>query len=325
MSTLLVDEFQYRGPEAEGKTLVLRSKPGMWWCPSCANEDLENHGFSIWWVIHQLPKLRICPKHHHKLVYSCLTCGLNVYYSGTFRLPSGRCRSCGSQPPFKPPTSEKPSIGEIDFANDCVLLFEGKLPGFRPQAWAHTLDSFVKDIGYERAESAIQADIKNTWDGNGSTALSEILDVGPEDISSELKGWISPLQPYSRLVILGALRRMGVFSDGKSLVAASEKCVVPSRGGDVFIDDLQDMLFALGFPAGTAALLVSATSLELIKRKLSVPSRPFAKMLKGMPASFRGEIDIRREQDFLKKTEKGRHITLNLNVSRVGLAIKWSI
>lgn len=43
---------------------VLNEKKYLRYCPECAHEDRKNYGETYWHRIHQIPRIRICPRHH---------------------------------------------------------------------------------------------------------------------------------------------------------------------------------------------------------------------------------------------------------------------
>lgn len=67
------------------------------WCPLCAEEQREVVGYAYFRLKDQLPAIKICVRHHVKLVSACSHCGVNWSSLNTLMAPllHAKCPECG--------------------------------------------------------------------------------------------------------------------------------------------------------------------------------------------------------------------------------------
>lgn len=68
------------------------------WCPCCVKEDTEIHGVAYWHLSHQIPAVRVCPRHQCEIVRSCPHCKCSTMVLSLGELPpqNSICGKCNT-------------------------------------------------------------------------------------------------------------------------------------------------------------------------------------------------------------------------------------
>ncbi|MGG6313111.1 TnsD family Tn7-like transposition protein [Paenibacillus macerans] len=74
---------------------VVRHKQNLKLCPGCLRDDYTANGEPFWHIKHQLPGMLVCPKHLHRLISNCSTCGEKLVEHTESSLPlcPSHCRN----------------------------------------------------------------------------------------------------------------------------------------------------------------------------------------------------------------------------------------
>lgn len=145
------------------------------WCPVCAQDDIEVHGYATWKVVHQLPCISVCPSHGNVLLSRCEYCDHPNDDGRVVRLPSEPCSQCGRlqfNTVFK---SARPAV--VDFARLCGHSVDTQDSVFRPEHWVHLMRVAQMHLGSpQKVLEVVRTKLLDLW-GVGSL----------EEIGSELR------------------------------------------------------------------------------------------------------------------------------------------
>lgn len=164
---------------AERSTRHIRNAAGtivsgdLRWCPVCAQEDVDTHGFSAWKVVHQLPFMLQCPTHGCPLQSRCASCHQPLDNGLTMRLPGESCVRCGTSNFLSHGLPKGAGYGEL--IQRCARAVEDQDAIYRPANWKRLIRAVHTRVGsFEEAMHLIEKRLVREWGVNG------IEDIGGE-------------------------------------------------------------------------------------------------------------------------------------------------
>ena len=154
--------------QAQRATRYIRNATGaivsgaLRWCPVCAEEDAETHGFSSWKVVHQLPFVLQCPAHGCSLLSLCACCNQSLDNGTTLRLPGEACSRCGTTQFLSHAPPKVAAYSELLLR--CAGAIETQVAIYRPTNWARLMRAFRSGVGsLEDARQLIQSRLLEAW------------------------------------------------------------------------------------------------------------------------------------------------------------------
>lgn len=249
-------------------------------CPACVTADVGQYGYAIWRAIHQIEGLRFCPEHGSPLLSRCEYCGVQLDSGDKWRLPADPCWSCGKPPTIRPDASGG-SIGEIEFARDCGRLARGELGILRPREWACFMRRCVDHLGGNRkALGCITTDLTTAW-SHSRADLIKVAQTNRARVNRELSLLARPGEIRGRLVIFGALCRIGLEADAFDVV---------SRKAESVADQVEHVLARFSLPLGLSEGIRRRESLNSLAGRARVPATRIAEAIRALDAASRAEV-----------------------------------
>lgn len=129
-------------------------------CIECVNEDIIKYGVAVWYRCHQIPGVRVCPKHVTPLIDRCPSCGPRNWLCNRqyiFYLPVLRC-TCGVD--FNDYSNSLREAGIVtgearDYAQFADSLLHGDLPDNFAEYRLDFLRSVARESGIYTGETCI--------------------------------------------------------------------------------------------------------------------------------------------------------------------------
>lgn len=254
-------------------------RPAFSYCPTCAEDDIQAHGFALWRITHQIPGNEYCHIHKSPLVRSCTKCGRTLNAGNNLSLPGDPCRHCGTVPKGK---RGHPSRGALEMAADCEQLYLGEVPELRPMEWATCIRGASLRIGSaEQLAKALAKNLRLTWAGEVSAAAKELYErVVSTRLGREVNLLAMPILALDRLVVFGALRRLGLLPV-EELTATSIRASVTA---------LESHVAEQGLPIGVARAVIEGTNTDKIARYVGSTYTRVEKLLLELPPELKQAI-----------------------------------
>lgn len=245
------------------------------YCPICVGEDIDQHGFGLWRLIHYVPGITHCPKHRIWLLDKCSSCGRAFTTPTSLALPGDRCQFCKARPRRR--TTVDPRPGPVELAAHAELLGAGELQALRPDKWAGIVRHYVSDRGgADLAAESVVAELTVSWGLRNSPAERKVA------IERELRLWGLPGNVVMRLVIFGSLLRQG-YGDA-----------IASNLPGAVLDEVEAQAARRCVPIGIVPLLGAGLSRLEIKRLTGVPVTRTSLLEDLLPKAHRRRAPVAR-------------------------------
>ena len=124
----------------------LRSIHALRHCPDCQQSDIERYGLAHWHVVHQLPGIRFCPEHNHRLHDRCRSCKTPLGGKSKAILPGEACQRCGSHDTDSS-LSKHPSRGYQSLADLICRTLQRQAPEAAPTVRHRLLKHLISTAG----------------------------------------------------------------------------------------------------------------------------------------------------------------------------------
>lgn len=278
-------------------------------CLECLEEDFALFGFGHYHVLHQIPLLRHCARHHARLRSCCPIC----QPSQRLRPAHSRCARCRLSP--LPVLDIAPYEKSEEYAWTARLIAEmyrGEAPALRPRERQLLVSrAFPRDTMVFRRMELLEQ-FMSAWELEDIESLRRTFRVhkSARTISACLEGYPSFVTHSLKVASIAfALRRapqdwektspsphaqsFGLFTP--PLEVAEEKVVAAA---DCIEED--------GFPTGTLQLLVEGRTRKDVAEVLGVPSALLHALECRLPVECASAIEEIRKQRPKKKTRKSK-------------------
>lgn len=260
-------------------------KPECWFCADCVDEDLAEFGYGTWRCLHQLPGVDYCHKHLRLLQAFCHACGEPYDRFTKFITPGEPCTVCAA--PARRVGARAPSAGAADLAADCARAAAGELFQVRPLEWAFLLKAYARTR--RDARNAVLRELSSAWDGKPPLGITR------SEILKELDLLNPPGQILTRLVIYGALNRMGQVQGKPLLQRDNTEAVIQAH--------LADRLLPIGLTDG----LLNHQLLSTLANSVGVSTA----RLRAAVASLPPDVQLR-----VTRAERVRNVPAGLSTGR---------
>jgi hypothetical protein len=115
-------------------------------CHECQQSDIEQYGLAHWHVVHQLPGIRFCPEHNHRLHDRCGSCKTPLGGKSKAILPGAACQRCGSHGADSS-LSKHPSHGYQSLADLICRTLQRQAPEAAPTVRHRLLKHLISTAG----------------------------------------------------------------------------------------------------------------------------------------------------------------------------------
>ena len=153
-------------------------------CRLCIEADLSQYGLGFTRVLHQIPSVRVCVTHDHRLEHACADCGLAYSLNGPNprRRALDRCSACRSEKGL--PIDHAHSEGRAAFANLVSRGLGGQAPEVRPDHLHVALQRFA-ELSVERGEDLLWM-LSRFWGVKTWTAACACIGAKSDDMRRSL-------------------------------------------------------------------------------------------------------------------------------------------
>lgn len=265
------------------------SKEHLHFCQDCVLDDETGFGIGFWRLVHQIPGVHHCPRHHRRLIGACASCGQPQASNLHWNPPTINCPYCGHCI-----TSSKNKTMHDSYINYlylCDAIVNGEDVGIAPH---QRLQTYAREMNMQKPDGdSLKVDdfilnVLNCWN---LTSLEQLaLEIGAPIsetfIRMAIRGDDTMLNPIAHLALLATMRpssdhahshwHRDMEAKGESNGPASRPNTTstlstqPGSQTDSKREQAKLLASSLGFPARVVNFFAEGKSIKFVSRYFKI-------------------------------------------------------